>query len=266
MKREEIIRPYFDRLQMAVPDPLIPDGETLRKLHIRHFLTVPYENTDYLSGRILSTAFETQFRKVILEGRGGMCIDMNPLFGELLTAIGYHVRYFATSICGRKPEDLNFHIVSVVEDCDGQSWWCDIANPFTRFADPLPIRMNEELPASGSLFRFTEDSAGILTLSEKSADTWRDLLTVREKDITTKDRDRSKYQDVVNYPNNAVFCKEVFSIGTPEGRRTLVGNLYRESFPGGFYQLECPAALMPWAYAQFGLYRKPENKEDSYNG
>ena len=61
MKNDELIRVYFDRLHLAVPEKLSPDADTLRKLHIRHVLTIPYENTDYLTGRIRSTAFETQF-------------------------------------------------------------------------------------------------------------------------------------------------------------------------------------------------------------
>lgn len=266
MKNDELIRAYFGRLHLAVPEKTVPDADTLKKLHIRHVLTIPYENTDYLTGRILSTAFETQFREIILGGRGGMCIDMNPLFGELLTAIGYRVRCFSTRICERKPEDFNFHAVSIVEDCDGKSWWCDVANPFTRFFEPLPVTLSEELPASGSLFRFEEDPCGKLTLYEKSSGTWRGLLTIRDSDITEEDRNRSKYQDILTYPDNAVFHKEVFSILTPNGRRTLTGNLYRESFPGGLYRFECPSREMPWAYAQFGLHKKPINKEEIING
>ena len=266
MKNDELIRAYFARLHLAVPEKLSPDADTLRKLHIRHVLTIPYENTDYLTGRIRSTAFETQFSEIILGGRGGMCIDMNPLFGELLTAIGYRVRYFSTRICSRKTEDINFHVISNVEDCDGQIWWCDVANPFTRFFEPLPLLLGEDLPASGSLFRFEEDSCGKITLFEKSSDDWRGLLAVRDSDITAEDRDRSKYQDVLNYPDNAIFSKEVFSILTPEGRRTLTGNLYRESYPGGVYRIECPAWQMPWAYAQFGLRKKTATPEESCNG
>ena len=266
MKNDELIRAYFGRLHLAVPEKLSPDADTLRKFHIRHVLTIPYENTDYLTGRILSTAFETQFREIILGGRGGMCIDMNPLFGELLTAIGYRVRYFATEICSRRPENINFHVISNVEDCEGQIWWCDVANPFTRFYEPLPLIMNKDLPASGSLFCFEEDSFGKLTLYEKSSDDRRGLLAVLYSDITTEDRDRSKYQAVLNYPDNAICYKEVFSILTPEGRRTLTGNLYRESFPGGFYRAECPAPQMPWAYAQFGLRKKPVIPEEQCNG
>ena len=102
MNRHEMTRMYFNRLSMKMPDRLLPDAETLRALHRQHTLIIPYENTDYLTGHILSTDFETQFREVICRKRGGMCIDMNPLFGELLTAIGYRVRCFSTAICSKK--------------------------------------------------------------------------------------------------------------------------------------------------------------------
>lgn len=256
MKNNELIQAYLGRLYLTLPEKLVPDADTLTKLHIRHVLTIPYENTDYLTGHINSTAFDTQFSEIILKGRGGMCIDMNPLFGELLTAIGYRVRYFSTRVCSRKPDDLNFHIVSLVEDCEGKIWWCDVANPFTRFVEPISVTLEKEISASGSLFRFEEDSHGKLTLYEKQSDIWKGLLAVRNSDITVEDRDYSKYQDIKKYPDNAICYKEVFSILTPEGRRTLTGNLYRESYPGGFYHIECPARMMSWAYAQFGLHKK----------
>ena len=261
MNKEELIRAYYARLHLAVPETPVPDADTLFRLHRRHVLTVPYENTDYLTGRIRSTGFAEQFREVILGGRGGMCIDMNPLFGELLAALGYGVSLYATRICIRKPEDLNFHVISIVEDGDGRRWWCDVANPFTRFFEPLPLVMDEELCASGSCFRFGQDAEGKLVLSEKLAGTWREILAVIDADAGEAGRNASKFSAPRDYPDNAVCLKEVFSLVTPEGRRTLVGNIYRESVPGGVFRLECPPSLMPWAYAQFGLRKELPAKE-----
>ena len=263
MKNEELIRAYCARLHLSVPEKLGPDAGTLFRLHRRHVLTVPYENTDYLIGRIRGTGFETQFREVILGRRGGMCIDMNPLFGELLTALGYRVGIYPTRICGRKPEDLNYHVILIVDDADGRRWWCDVANPFTRFYEPLPLILGEELWASSSCFRFQRNAKGSLILSEKSDGTWKDILAVMDTDAGVESRDASKFSALRDYPDNAVCFKEIFSLVTPEGRRTLVGNLYRESVPGGFYQLACPPALMPWAYAQFGLSKEVLTAEET---
>ena len=265
MKNEELIQAYFDRLHLKVPEKTAPDAETLFRLHRRHVLTIPYENTDYISGRIRSTDFGTQFREVILGGRGGMCIDMNPLFGELLAALGYLVSLHPTRICTRKPDDLNFHIILNVEDEDGHHWWCDVANPFTRFYEPLPLIPGEELCASGSCFRFERDADGRLVLAEKQAGLWKNLLAIIDADAGVESRNASKFSAVCDYPDNAVCVKEVFSIVTPEGRRTLVGNLYRESVPGGCHRLECSPFLMPWAYAQFGLHKDLLTK-DGMNG
>ena len=255
MNREAIIRMYFSRLGMSVPDKLLPDGETLEKLHRQHTLMIPYENTDYLTGNIQSTDFETQFHEVIVRKRGGMCIDMNPLFGELLSAIGYRVRCFSTIICQKSENDLNFHVILNAEDCEGKIWWCDIANPFTRFFDPLPLSVGKELSASGSLFRFEKDPSGRYLLLEKRADTWVDFLRIRDSDISVEDRNESKFHAPEEYPTNVICYKEVFSIATPEGRRTLTGNLYRESAKDDFYQFNCSPELMPWAYTQFGLQK-----------
>lgn len=256
MNQHEMIRMYFDRLAMTVPDRLVPDAKTLLTLHRQHVMIIPYENTDYLTGHILSTDFETQFHEVIVRKRGGMCIDMNPLFGELLTAIGYRVRCFSTAICCKSENDLNYHVILLVEDCKGQTWWCDTANPFTRFFEPLPLTEGVELTASGSSFRFEMDPAGKILLQERKSGTWEDFLRTLDADITVEDRNDSKFTAMMKYPENAVCLKEVFSIVTPQGRRTLTGKLYRESFGSDLYQYECPDELMPWAYAQFGLQNR----------
>lgn len=259
MNRDELIRAYYQRLGMQAPEKLIPDEALLRRLHLQHVLTIPYENTDYLTGIIKATDFETQFHEVIVQKRGGMCIDMNPLFGELLSAIGYKVRCFSTRICQRQADDLNYHVILNVEDCAGRIWWCDVANPFTRFCEPIPLITGEEYSASGSLFRFERSPSGKYLLMEKKADEWQNLLSVKDADVTAEDRNESKFSAPVKYPANAVCLKEVFSIVTPEGRRSLTGNLYRESFADKFYQYACSEELMPWAYAQFGLCLRGKN-------
>ena len=253
MNGDELIRVYFRRLGMRVPEKITPDGDTLARLHQRHTLMIPYENTDYLTGDIKLTDFETQFHEVLVKKRGGMCIDMNPLFGQLLSALGYRVRCFSTAICTRSEDELNFHVILQVEDCGGMVWWCDIANPFTRFYEPLPLTPGKELSASGSLFRFEEKPSGKLLLQEKKAGTWSGLLQIKDPDITEADRNESKLTAITEYPSNPICFKEIFSVVTPEGRRTLTGNLYRESTGDNTYQYSCPDELMPWAYAQFGL-------------
>lgn len=253
MNRDELIRVYFRRLGMLVPEKITPGGDTLAKLHRRHTLMIPYENTDYLTGDIKLTDFETQFHEVVVGKRGGMCIDMNPLFGRLLSALGYRVHCFATTICTRPEDDLNFHAILQVEDCSGTVWWCDIANPFTRFYEPLPLTSGKELSASGSLFRFEERPLGKLLLQEKKAGTWSDLLQIKDQDITEEDRNESKLGAIKEYPSNPICFMEIFSVVTPEGRRTLIGNQYRESAKDNIYRYKCSDELMPWAYAQFGL-------------
>lgn len=253
VNKDRLIKTYFERMGLTLPEKLTPDGETLRKLHIRHTLIIPYENTDYLDGAIRSTCFEIQYHEVIEKRRGGMCIDMNPLFAELLTAMGYKVRCVPTEICWKSPDDLNFHVILTVEDCDGRGWWCDVANPFTRFYEPVCIGDGGEQYDEGVPFKLVKDASGTPLLLERKKDGWHDFLRVLDLDTGVAERDRSKFNAVSDYPGNSICTKEVFSILTPEGRRTLTGNLYRESAGNGLYQLECPAGLMPWAYAQFGL-------------
>lgn len=225
-------------------------------------MLIPYENMDYLTGHIRPTDFKTQFHEVIEKRRGGMCIDMNPLFGELLTALGYRVRCCAAAICSRNEAELNFHVILLVEDCEGGRWWCDIANPFTRFFEPVPLKTEADLSVFESAFSVEKNAEGKYLLREKKKGVWTDQLRILAEDVTVEDRNDSKFSAVTEYADNAICHKEVFSLVTPQGRRSLTGSAYRESRPDGLYKYECPPELMPWAYAQFGLQKDREDTEE----
>lgn len=47
---------------------------------------------------------------------------MNPLFGELLRAIGYRVRIDAAAICKAAPDEMNFHAFILAEDRECVIW------------------------------------------------------------------------------------------------------------------------------------------------
>lgn len=253
MNNEIVMQKYFERLSVKPQEHVTADSSTLRTLHMRHVMMIPYENKDYLTGNIKSADFETQFEEVIIKKRGGVCLDVNPLFGEFLKMLGFEVKYYSTVMCSRPAEDLNFHVILQVGDCDGNLWWCDVANPIMRFIEPLPIKIGEEIDASGIIFRFEMGPGQKLILREKRENDYQDIFRIKDSDITVEDRNESKYGDRERFPQNAVFCKEVFSIGTPQGRRTLLGNMYTESYPGGLYRYECSKEMKPWAYSQFNL-------------
>jgi N-hydroxyarylamine O-acetyltransferase len=80
---------YFDRIGFAGTARI--DLETLGQLHLQHSLSIPYENIDVQLGRPLDLDLERSFTKLVVQGRGGWCYEMNGLLGWALEEIGFEV-------------------------------------------------------------------------------------------------------------------------------------------------------------------------------
>ncbi|HEY3748402.1 MAG TPA: arylamine N-acetyltransferase [Pseudonocardiaceae bacterium] len=75
-----------------------PDVSTLRELCALHVATVPFENLDIHLGNRIVLAEEALVAKIVHRRRGGFCYELNGLFAELLTTLGYRVTRLAASV------------------------------------------------------------------------------------------------------------------------------------------------------------------------
>src|SRR5438445_7498063 len=62
---------------------------TLRALHVRHLLTVPFENLDIHLGREIVPEERRILDKIVTRRRGGFCYELNGAFAVLLRALGF---------------------------------------------------------------------------------------------------------------------------------------------------------------------------------
>ena len=73
---------YLERIDFRDSPSL--DLDTLRSLHRSHLAAIPYENLDIHLGRSLQLDLGEMYRKIVLDGRGGWCYEMNGLFAWAL--------------------------------------------------------------------------------------------------------------------------------------------------------------------------------------
>src|SRR4051812_23247177 len=105
---------------------LSPTAETLRGIQRAHLLAIPYENLDVHLGRPLTLEPAVAYDKIVGQGRGGWCYEMNGLLGWALEEIGFSV----TRLAGanrRGPGGSRVpgpHLVLRV-DLDGETWIVD---------------------------------------------------------------------------------------------------------------------------------------------
>jgi len=121
---------------------LKPDVETLRGLQLAHLLTVPFENLDIGLKRPIQLNEEALWKKIVTQGRGGFCYELNGLFAWLLKQIGFDVTYLNARDYHEEDDTFGIdfdHLVLMVR-VPGKStrWLVDVGWGDT-FRQPLDI-------------------------------------------------------------------------------------------------------------------------------
>jgi N-hydroxyarylamine O-acetyltransferase len=89
---------YLARIGAARPDRA--DDDALRALHVRHLLTVPFENLSVHLGEEIVLEDDALVAKIVARHRGGFCYELNGAFAALLSALGYDVALLAARVHG----------------------------------------------------------------------------------------------------------------------------------------------------------------------
>jgi N-hydroxyarylamine O-acetyltransferase len=119
--------------------PRVASSATLRGLHRQHLFTVPFENLDIPLGCPIHLDFREIYDKIVTRRRGGFCYELNGLFGELLTAMGFSVQMLSARV---RREDGGFgpefdHMLLKVEL--EEPWLVDVGFGDS-FIDPIVFR------------------------------------------------------------------------------------------------------------------------------
>lgn len=116
---------YLARIR--APRPSAPTAEALRALTRTHLEQVPFENLEiFREGRCPSLEPEDLFRKVVEQGQGGYCFELNKLFYLLLRELGFDCYCAAARILYRRtdPRPLSHRVI--VADTEDGRWICDV--------------------------------------------------------------------------------------------------------------------------------------------
>jgi len=130
---------YFERIGYA--DARTPTLETLRELHLLHTQAIPFENLTPLLKQPVNLDAESLQRKLVHEGRGGYCYELNGLFALVLDALGFRVTRLGARVVYLG--DVNSfpprtHMLLRV-DLGDESWIADVG--FGGMVLTAPLRM-----------------------------------------------------------------------------------------------------------------------------
>ena len=119
--------------------PRGPSPTTLRDLHRQHLFTVPFENLDIALGTPIRLDPDVLFDKIVVRKRGGFCYELNGLFHDLLTALGFRVEMLSARV-GREDgsfsPEFDHMLLKVALD---EPWLADVGFGDS-FVNPLPLR------------------------------------------------------------------------------------------------------------------------------
>ncbi len=249
----EKVKKYLNRIGLEMPEEIRPTAELLKSLHYAHCTTVPYENLDIIRHIPLSLDTDDLFEKVVENGKGGYCFELNGLFGWLLRELGYQVEEKASRyLRGEKEIPMRRHRVLKVTADDGSVWCCDVG--IGEVCPRYPVKMEEglEQPQFDECYRFEKDEFLGWVLRDRYKGEWRDFYSFTEEPQLTQDFIALSFY-CEKHPDSPFIHEEMFSLKTGTGRITLDGHTFKEFNNGEVKVKECSDAEMPWAYQQFGL-------------
>jgi N-hydroxyarylamine O-acetyltransferase len=164
---------YLARLGFDAPPP--PTLETLRALQLRHTSAFAFETIDTLLRRPVPVDLPTLERKLLHDGRGGYCYELNRLFLALLQHLGFEARPLAARVIeGDVPLARTHLMLRVV--VDGAAHVADVG--FGGMVPTAPLRLH----AAGvqatphETYRLVAAGDGHLLQAEVLGQ-WRDLYT-----------------------------------------------------------------------------------------
>ena len=248
------VEKYFKRIGLEMPETIVPDGELLKKLHFAHCTTVPYENLDIIRGIPLRLDDEGLYQKVVEEGKGGYCFELNGLFAWLLRELGYKVTEYASRyLRGESSIPMRRHRVLRVEATDGV-YCADVGIGEVCPRYPLKLVEGLEQPQFDECYRFDKDEFLGWVLMDLYKGQWRQFYSFTEEPQLPQDYVAlSCYCE--KHPDSPFIHAEMFSLKTATGRITLDGNVYKEFKDGEVTVKELSEDEMPAAYAKFGLVK-----------
>lgn len=210
---------YLQRLGFsALPAPTL---DTLRQLQLRHTGAFPFENLTTLSGEPVLIDLPSIERKVLHQGRGGYCYELNNLFLALLQALGFDARGISGRVVMGQPEGAwtaRTHRLSLVT-LDGVRYISDVGFGGMVPTAPLVLDTAAEQSTPHEPYRIEQHADGY-TLRAKVADEWRAMYIFdlqRQEDI-----DYTLGNWYVSTHPESPFAKQLMVARTGDGwRRTL---------------------------------------------
>jgi len=251
------IEAYLRRIAYA--GPRRPSASLLRSLHRQHLFTVPFENLDIPLATPIGLEIPLLYDKIVVRRRGGFCYELNGLFCELLTAMGFQIQMLSARVRrdngGFGPE---FDHMMLKVELD-EPWLVDVGFGES-FVHPISFHAGGSDTVDGHRYviALTGNEWQLLREDDKGR-----VPLYRFSDVP---RQLGDYEDMCNYhqmsPQSHFTQNWICSKATPDGRVTIANMrliITRRGSPGETL-LTTQAEVRRCLRDQFGI-EFPESAE-----
>lgn len=223
MKKAEA---FLARIGMA-GTPIAHTVDFLGAVQTACVLSIPYENLDILNGKAISLDIEDIYRKIVTEHRGGYCFELNALLHHMLAEMGFDVESrFARYLRGESKIPFRRHRIVVVT-LDGAEYMLDIG--VGQVAPRLPLKLEEHTiqEQNGETYRFEWDPSLGWILNDLHHGAWRQYISFTLEKQYEEDFIPASFW-CEKHPDSPFNKGNMIAIKTPNGRKTVDGNVYKE--------------------------------------
>ncbi|HHU22348.1 MAG TPA: arylamine N-acetyltransferase [Clostridiales bacterium] len=221
---------YLARLGLMRPIPI--NLESLNTLIYAHLTTIPFENLDiYDLEADISLGIEDIYNKIVEQGRGGYCFELNGLFMALLQSLGFECHPLAGRVLWLRDYYPPLgHRVTMVE-MEGRRYYCDVG-----FGGPAPCSAlclddaGEQI-SGGKTFRFDRSSGDTILSYRNWGGVLEPLLMFSEKPCNPVDF--VLMNEYFSKNNKSSFrSKRIANLLTKDGSISIDGNIFRQYVEG----------------------------------
>lgn len=151
----------------------------LHQLQDHHMRHIPFENLDVVLGRPLNLSREALFQKIVTQGRGGYCFELNTLYAALLEEIGFSPVPMLARVWLRDPPETppRTHLVYRVK-IDEMDWISDVGFGGRAARVPLKIEHGYEIDDGDGRIRILRDPRFGYCISRFQDGVWSDQYSV----------------------------------------------------------------------------------------
>lgn len=207
---------YLNRIKYSGPRTLT--AETLRQLHRAHLLTIPFENLDIHLGHTIVLDTEKFFKKIVGQGRGGFCYELNGFFAALLRALGFNVtmlsaRVYLDGIL--RPEFDHMVLLVQLEE----RWLADVGFG-ALFIEPLRMDEKNKQTQRNYAYRIKQYGDNWRLMARETRNPWKAMYQ-----FTLAPRELQDYAEMCHWhqtsPRSWHTQNRICTRATPDGRVTL---------------------------------------------